>query len=298
MVLIKVQNNQGKSINENSFSPFYFILYGDIQYGMLRSDIGWFEERILLKKAIEKTNKLKPPFVIAMGDLSNANPSTEAQNEQYNDLKEDFKLLNKSIDLYVFCGNHDVGNSPTCETIKKYEDVWGDGYYSFIYNNCGFIILNSSILYDDTYVKSLRDKQLEWLEETLKKMQSLNLKYKFIFMHHPLMYDNIDEDENIGLIYVDKIRLYVDKNRFHIKKETRLIIYELMKKYNVNHIFCAHLHFNKEGNIDSNIKQIVISAVGMQVRDDKSGILIVQVNEKNVDYKYYPFDYIPNMISN
>ncbi|CRH04097.1 serine/threonine protein phosphatase CPPED1, putative [Plasmodium relictum] len=296
MVLIKVQNNKAKNTNENSFFPFYFILYGDIQYGMIRSNKGWYEERALLKKAIEKTNKLKPPFVIAMGDLANAYPSNKEQNEQFNDLKEDFKLLDKSIDLYVFCGNHDVGNSPTCETVKGFEDVWGDCYYDFIYNNCGFIILNSPVLYDHANVESLRDNQLKWLEGTLNKMQSLNVKYKFIFMHHPLMYNNIDEDENIGLIYIDKIRLYTDKSHFHIKKETRLIIYELMKKYNVSHIFCAHLHFNKEDKIDSNIKQIVTSAVGMQVRNEKSGILIVQVNEKNVDYKYYPFDYVPNAI--
>lgn len=296
MVLIRVQNNEGKNLNVDSFSPFYFVLFGDIQYGMIRNNEGWIEERNLLKNAIEKTNKLNPPFVIAMGDLSNETPFNERQNEQYRDLKEDFKLLNKSTDLYVFCGNHDVRDKPTCETLQYFEDNWGDSYYSFIHNNCCFVILNSTLLYDDSCVMELREKQLQWLEETLKKADSLKVKHKFLFMHHPLLYDDIYEEEDIGVIYFEKITKCIPKNRFHIKKHNRMIIYNLMKKYNVNYIFCAHLHFNKEVQIDEKRKQIVISAVGMQVRNDESGVLVVKVEEKRVNYKYYPLQYIPEEV--
>ncbi|SBT46638.1 serine/threonine protein phosphatase CPPED1, putative [Plasmodium ovale wallikeri] len=297
MVLIKVQNNEGKNVNVEKFAPFFFVLYGDIQYGMIRANHGWAEERLLLREAVKKTNKLKPPFVIALGDLTNKFPIDELQNNQIVDLKNDFTLLDKSIDLYVFCGNHDVGNEPTYETINHFEKTWGDSYYSFVYNNCGFIILNSPVFFDDTHVSELKDKQLKWLEDTLKKMTSLHVKYKFLLLHHALMYDHIYEDENIGLIYGDKFHSYSEKNKFHIKKETRLIIYEMLKKYKVSHVFCAHLHANREGNIDANIKQVTISAVGMQATYDKSGVLIVQVGNSGVDYKYYPFEYIPNVIN-
>ncbi|GAW83175.1 acid phosphatase [Plasmodium gonderi] len=296
MVLIKAENNEGKNVGEGKFSPFFFVLFGDIQYGMIRGNHGWYEERKLLKEAIKKTNKLKPPFVVAMGDLANKFPIDELQNEQYKDLKTDLEELDKSIDLYVFCGNHDVGNEPTHETISNFENIWGDSYYSFIYNNCGFIILNSAVFFNETHVQDLKEKQLLWLEETLKNMVSKNVKHKFLLLHHALMYDNIYEDENIGLIYGDKFHNYSEKNKFHIKKETRLVIYELLKKYKVNNVFCAHLHGNREKNIDANIKQVTISAVGMQVTNDRSGLLIVQVLEECVDYKYYPFQFVPNLI--
>lgn len=296
MVLMRVENGKGKNVNAHSFSPFYFVLFGDIQFGMIRNNAGWIEERNLLKTAIEKTNKLNPPFVIAMGDLSNQTPFSETQDRQYQDLKADFALLNNSIDLYVSCGNHDVGNTPTHETLQYFKDNWGDTYYSFIYNNCCFIILNSPIFYDDSHVIDLRDKQLQWLETTLQKAEDLNIKHKFLFMHHPLFYDDIYEEEDIGVIYLEKITKYISKNRFHIQKRNRMPIYELMKKYNVKHIFCAHLHFNKERQMDETSKQIVISAVGMQVRCDESGVLVVKVGETNVDYKYYPLEYIPEEI--
>ncbi|EUD65846.1 hypothetical protein C922_03829 [Plasmodium inui San Antonio 1] len=296
MVLIKAKNNEGKTVREGKFSPFCFVLYGDIQYGMIRGNHGWYEERKLLKEAITKTNKIKPSFILAMGDLANKFPIDDLQNEQYRDLKTDFEQLDKSIDLYVFCGNHDVGNEPTHETINNFEQHWGDTYYSYIYNNCGFIILNSAIFFNDTQVQDLKEKQFLWLDETLKKMVSKNVKHKFLFLHHALMYDYIDEDENIGLIYGDKFHNYSEKNKFHIKKENRMIIYDMLKKYKVSHVFCAHLHANREKNMDANIKQITISAVGMQAASDQSGLMIVQVAEDGVDYKYYPFEFVPSFV--
>ncbi|CAA9990568.1 serine/threonine protein phosphatase CPPED1, putative [Plasmodium knowlesi strain H] len=296
MVLIKVKNNEGKTVNEGKFRPFFFVLYGDVQYGMIRGNHGWPEERKLLKEAIIKTNKIKPPFVITLGDLANKFPIDEVQDHQYKDFRNDLEKLDKSIDMYVFCGNHDVGNEPTHETIENFEKLWGDAYYSYIYNNCGFIILNSALCFNDTKVQDLKEKQFLWLEETLKKMVSKNVKHKFLFLHHALMYDHIEEDENIGLIYSEKFHNYTEKNKFHIKKENRTIIYDMLKKYKVNHVFCAHLHANRENNIDANIKQITISAVGMQAGNDQSGLMIVQVAEEGVDYKYYPFEFVPSFI--
>ncbi|KYN95649.1 putative phosphatase [Plasmodium gaboni] len=296
MVLIKVENHEGKNVSANKFEPFFFVLFGDIQYGMIRGNHGWYEERELLKSAIEKTNKLKPPFVVVLGDLTNKFPLDPIQTNQICDLKNDLKLLDKDIDLYVFCGNHDVGNVPSMEGMKYFEEQWGDSYYSFIYNNCAFVVLNSPILYDETHVKDMKEEQLKWLEKTLEKLHALNVKHKFLLLHHALMYDDIYEGENIGLIYGDKFHHYSEKNEFHLKKESRLFIYELIKKYKITHVFCAHLHANRENDIDQYTKQITISAVGMQAKDDKSGIFIVQVTDDKVDYKYYPFEYVPNYI--
>lgn len=296
MGLIKATNNKAISTNENCFKPFFFLLFGDIQYGMIRLNKGWTEDRNLLKKALEKANKLKPPLIIALGDLCNEMDSEELQNAQYEDLKQDLKQLNNETNLYVLCGNHDIKDTPTKTTIEHFEKIWGNSYYSFMHNHCCFIILNSAVFYDSSKVPEFAQRQIEWLEETLKKAEDQKVKHKFVFMHHPLAYDDINEEEDIGSVYLDKINFYIQKNRFHIKKKERLVIYELMKKYNVKYLFCAHMHFNKEVQIDENLKQVVISAVGMQVKTDSSGMLVVRVEEHLINHKYYPLEYVPDII--
>jgi serine/threonine-protein phosphatase CPPED1 len=50
---------------------------------------------------------------------------------QIADLKKTLVELDPRIKLVCICGNHDVGDEPTKETIDEYKKDFGDDYISF-----------------------------------------------------------------------------------------------------------------------------------------------------------------------
>ena len=120
--------------------PFCFIQAADTQYGLIANwngaaeeKITWNEEVALTKQAISLANNMnpKPRFFIVCGDLVDAFPGTLHYEAQIRDLKQTFQLLDPNIPMVCVCGNHDVGNSPTKESLKSYRDRFGDDYFTF-----------------------------------------------------------------------------------------------------------------------------------------------------------------------
>lgn len=120
--------------------PFYFIQAADPQFGLIdgwngvpENEITWGQEIVLTNKAMECINKLRPApkFVSICGDLVDAAPGTEKHELQIADLLKCLQKLDSNIPLTCLPGNHDIGNTPTVESIKNYERDFGDDYYTF-----------------------------------------------------------------------------------------------------------------------------------------------------------------------
>ena len=119
---------------------FCFIQSADTQFGLIDSWNGipeseqkWDKEIALTRKAIAAANRLspKPRFFVVCGDLVNAIPGEKYNDAQVQDFKEVFKDLDPSIPLVCVCGNHDIGNTPTQEAVRKYRSDFGDDFFSF-----------------------------------------------------------------------------------------------------------------------------------------------------------------------
>lgn len=119
---------------------FCFIHASDTQFGLIDSWNGvpfeeqnWEKEIVLTRKAIAAANKLspKPRFFVVCGDLVNAFPWEKFNDPQVADFKKIFNELDPNIPLICVCGNHDVGDSPTQESLLKYRSNFGDDFYSF-----------------------------------------------------------------------------------------------------------------------------------------------------------------------
>ena len=67
------------------------------------------------------------------------------------------------IILVCVCGNHDVGNRPTKDTIANYQSTFGDDYFSFWHSGVQFIVLNSQLYEDCSLTKDLALAQDNWL---------------------------------------------------------------------------------------------------------------------------------------
>ena len=64
----------------------------------------------------------------------------------------------------------------------------------------------------------------------------------------------------------------------------------------VRSIFCGHYHGNA-GGFDEGMEVIVTSAIGAQLREDKSGLRIVKVLENEINHQYYELDNIPQKVN-
>jgi predicted MPP superfamily phosphohydrolase len=81
------------------------------------------------------------------------------RSSQIKDLKNILAELDSEIKLVCVCGNHDVGDQPTRESIDMYKSEFGDDYFSFWQNGCKFIALNSQIYFDSSKIPELKEQQ-------------------------------------------------------------------------------------------------------------------------------------------
>jgi len=59
--------------------------------------------------------------------------------------KNVFSKVDKSVALVCTCGNHDIGDRPTKDTIDIWKTRFGDDYFSFWVGNDQFFVLNSQL---------------------------------------------------------------------------------------------------------------------------------------------------------
>ena len=142
------------------FKPFYFIHNTDTHAGYGANGAGnmpYFNE--VLKRA----NQQRVPFVAVTGDLINDGWLNLGQvSDQQATL--DQALAKSLVPVKYTPGNHDVGNE---DSFGVYRDHYGEDYFTFTYNNCQFIGLDSIILREPSSFPTAQERQMTWLHGTL-----------------------------------------------------------------------------------------------------------------------------------
>ncbi|XP_064789606.1 serine/threonine-protein phosphatase CPPED1-like isoform X4 [Oncorhynchus masou masou] len=190
--------------------PFCFIQAADPQLGLMKTwregdcDGGgdeWTDEVQLTQQAVEAINKLspRPKFMVLCGDLVHAMPSTQYREGQERDLKVALRGTDPSIPLVFVSGNHDLGNTPTPETVAQFCNAWGDDYFSFWVGGVLCLVLNSQLFFDASACPDLRDAQEAWLEGQLQRASQgpgVTPKHVLVFQHIPLYLKTPDEEDD------------------------------------------------------------------------------------------------------
>jgi len=161
--------------------PFTFVQLCDPQLGM-----GGYEHDVeTFKQAVAQINLLKPDFVVVCGDLVH-----DANEHSFADFQETRAGLN--VPCYCAPGNHDVGGSPTLESLQYYRQVIGQDYHSFAHKGCLFVFVNTQLW--KAPVNGESEQQDSWLEQTLKTAARKKRRI-FIIGHYPLFLAAPDEAE-------------------------------------------------------------------------------------------------------
>jgi len=266
---------------------FYFIQGSDTQFGMTetyvekRPNPGWDKEIALAEECIKAINAMepRPKFFIICGDLVDALPGTKYRSGQEKSFIQVFEALHPDIPLVCVCGNHDVGNTPTPDSIQCYRDKFGDDYFTFYCSGVMFIVLNSQYFEDPSLVEDLMKEQEIWLEKQLEEAKSGKYKHAVVFQHIPWFLKEPDEEKQYFNIVPD------------LRKKMLCKFYDA----NIKAIFCGHYHRNA-GGFYKDLELVVTSAVGCQLGSDKSGFRVVKVENKSIKHKYYAFADAPKNV--
>jgi len=270
---------------------FFFIQAADTQLGLMYNwrgnpypDSKWDEEIELCKASVEILNSMnpKPEFFIVCGDLVDAfgEQYPEIRQRQEEDLKEIYSKLSPEIPMICVCGNHDIGNSPTQDSIEKYKASFGDDYFTFYKNGCCFIVINSQFYEDASNVPELYEKHEEWLESELRAAADRDVAHIVVFQHIPWFVEKSDED----------------KMYFNVGKELRMKKLEQFFQAGVRKIFCGHYHRNA-GGFYKELEVIVTSAIGCQIGSDDHGMRVVKVRKDGLEHSYHPLTSFPTRIT-
>uniref|UniRef100_A0A7S2R502 Calcineurin-like phosphoesterase domain-containing protein n=1 Tax=Eucampia antarctica TaxID=49252 RepID=A0A7S2R502_9STRA len=262
-----------------------FVVCADPQLGMTNQNREWDTEKEYCRAAVRKINALRPrpKFACVCGDLVNKTNASDKWDQpecdkirkgQTKDFKDIMSQIHPDIALVCLCGNHDVGNRPTPETISQYRNDFGDEYLAFWTNGTYNIVLNNVLFNNPDGALEMFDEQLEWLEERLKYANKFHAAQIYIFAHHPwFLYDeNYDADQLVGVIpfptewndgtgKFDNI-VWPD-SYFCVPKKYRTIALDLFKKYNVTACFCGHFHQNLVSKTSWGMDMIVTGPISM-----------------------------------
>ncbi|XP_040430899.1 serine/threonine-protein phosphatase CPPED1 isoform X2 [Cygnus olor] len=271
--------------DENEWKgPFYFIQGADPQFGLIKAwavgdtnngDDEWKEEIKLTEQAVQAVNKLnpKPKFFVLCGDLIHGMPGSQWRKDQERDLKNILKNIDQDIPLVFVSGNHDIGNTPTRETIDNYCKSWGDDYFSFWVGGVFFLVLNSQLYFDSSKCPELKQAQDVWLNEQLAVAEKHKCKHIIVFQHIPLFLREPDEDHDY----------------FNLEKSVRQGIMEKFHKAGIKAVFSGHYHRNAGGSYRG-LEMVVTSAIGCQLGEDTHGLRVVVVTDEKIVHRYYSLD--------
>jgi len=256
-------------------SPFYFLMLADTQLGMYAADKNFIRETANFEFAVATVNRLKPGFVVILGDLVNK----PGDVEQIREFKRIAGKIDPSIPGYLVAGNHDVGREPTPETLAAYRRNFGRDFYAFRAGPVYGIVLNSTVIYAPQKIESEHKDQISWLRSELEKAKASDAKHVVIFQHHPYFVNNAQEPEQFG----------------NIPPEHRKPVLELLHQYNVKYVFAGHVHQSSVGN-DGELEMTVCGPVAMPFGEEGSGICMGEVTPEGIRHRYYSFGRMPDAL--
>jgi 3',5'-cyclic AMP phosphodiesterase CpdA len=252
-------------------APWFFIQLTDPQFGMFENNEGFEKETVLYEKAVAEINKLNPDFVVITGDFVHNGKSTE-QNSEF---KRITAKINPEIPVYFTPGNHDIGQVPDEESLKRYRKNYGDDRFSFQHKGSAFIGFNSS--YIKAGLEKQEQKQYQWLAKSLNKNR--NAKHVILFCHYPFFNNALEEPESYS----------------NIGPEYRKKYLSLFEENGVEAVFSGHHHNNGYATYGK-IQLVTTSALGKPLGKAPSGLRIVKIYNDKIEHEYFGLDELPESV--
>ena len=254
---------------KNQVNPWFFVQLTDPQFGMFDNNAGFEKETALYEKAVAEINRLNPDFVVITGDFVHDQNSAA----QINEFKRITAMIKPSIPVYYSPGNHDIGQVPNEESLKKYRKNYGSDRFSFEHKGSVFIGFNTGLI--KAKLEKPEQKQFAWLAAKLQ--QSQKAQHIILFTHYPFFNKTADEPtaySNIDQEYREKyLRLFCNSR--------------------VTAVFSGHHHNNGFATY-GNVQLVTTSALGKPLGKAPSGFRIIKVYNDKIEHEFYGLEELPD----
>lgn len=151
-----------------------------IRFAILGDRTGGHEPGVYVG-IVEEIERLKPDFVITVGDMIEGYVDDSARID--NEWDEYLSIVSQlSMPIYFTVGNHDIWSEMSA---RFYESYIGDPYYSFDVGDVHFAIVDNSL---GEVTGDIHEEQLDWLRNDLAS--NSNRAYTFVFMHKPFWFNS------------------------------------------------------------------------------------------------------------
>ncbi len=256
--------------------PFFFVVMADPQFGMMTDRK---RERLNAEAAVAHVNRLRPRFVVILGDLTHAVPGAKGYDEQSGEFRSVFGGIDRKIPLLLVPGNHDLGKKATPEALATWRRSYGDDYYSFWSGGTQGLVLNTHLYWDSSGAPDDHKRQEEWLAVRLAEAKSDPPRHLLVFQHHPWFLKTPQDPDGYDVI----------------PRSRRLPALAALKDAGVRHVFAGHYHGHVRAR-DGDLEVVVAGSVGKPLRKDPSGFCIVEVRTEGVRSVYYGLDAVPESV--
>jgi 3',5'-cyclic AMP phosphodiesterase CpdA len=242
------------------------------------------EETRRFEAAVRMAGEARPRFVIVCGDMVNA----AGDPAQVAEVKRVAAALPADIPLRYVAGNHDAcadNEVPDPESLARYRADFGPDYYTFREDAAHFVVLNACLLQHPERAREEFDRQMTWLEGTLRDAARAGASHIVAFTHQPLFMAHPEEpDADYAWAPSPPGR---PPGYWAVPRARRMPVLELFRRYGVQATFCGHWHRNHEAR-DGDMLEVLTSAVGYPLGDDPSGIRIVRLTGAGIDHEFRP----------
>ncbi|MFP6730093.1 MAG: metallophosphoesterase [Alphaproteobacteria bacterium] len=182
---------------------------------------------------VAEINRLKPDFVVHLGDITHPGPGTPA----YEDSAQRFKAVYEALEcpLHLVAGNHDIGEKVFAgellsrqqaqltvndDMIAEYEHHFQAHYHSFEHQDCLFVIINGMIVNSGL---ACEEEQRQWLETLLDAKPGRRI---FMFSHYPPYLSRANENDHYDAT----------------DEPGRSWLLGVMERYKVEAFYAGHVH--------------------------------------------------------
>lgn len=256
---------------KNQIDPWFFIQLTDPQFGMFSSNAGFEKETVLYEKAVAKMNSLNPDFVVITGDFVNDQNSVA----QINEFKRITAKIKPSIPVYYSPGNHDIGQIPNEESLKKYKKNYGSDRFSFRHKGSSFVGFNTGLI----KAKFEKSEKVQYLWLVKKLQQSRNAQHIILFTHYPFFNKTVDEPTAYPNIDQEYRKKYLD----------------LFNDNKVKAVLSGHYHNNSLSTYRK-VQLVTTSALGKPLGKAPSGFRIIKVYNDKIEHEFFGLEELPDSV--
>ncbi len=198
----------------NIFSSFSFAFISDCHLTSVRTDNYMLlqESQLFLQDVIKQLNVLKPDFVLFGGDQTQGIGDNDANWQLFLDIVQGLECP-----WYFVLGETDVSGYPPVNKVGTFGRDWkgrgieSDSTYWSVEALPGIRLIGLDTSQAGSTIGNVDQAQLAWLEESLKKDDSL---FTIVFSHHPLLEpQQLEGAQQYLLPQADMIRTILEKSQ-------------------------------------------------------------------------------------